>query len=703
MVAWVQAPPAGTGARPHPLRRERDLTVREAVISFFSGGPMAGHPPMFPGGVDWEALDRAIPRLAAHAAPTESSSSGLAHVIHQSPVTGLIGSATRLVAEPVPPSLCGHIYRARCTMPGHGRRACFSRCALLVEHLGRCCCAMHNADPWPESINTDPLAKPESPNLAVDSSFGDLLIVLAGNNAIDEALPLWRADFKTLRQAIDAGKPALMRAGLSVEVADAIVRRHPCVAPTGNSVDLPADQELSTAPEPSRPDHPALAFTTRGKRSAADARLATQEGREAAHKRVDDLCYARSARGARCTLWGTWVHFAVTHWGLQPLPLTERLVRSVAASLRAGGYRAVEQYYSRARQEHLRSLGEAHSNLVEDAIKMYTRAPTWNRPQRVQGCMLPLRAPRWHQGTAGASLPGGHQQHARGPVPVACRHGRHGHMVDGTRGRDLVRTHVPRPPRSPEAPGRVAARGFQARPPGTGFGTRASLLVRRGRVPHGHLPIPRHHGLLRAAARALRRHFRVGDCSSAVVPGQERISSARRQSSRPSAPSLCRQASRPCGPMASGGSVAGSMSTSSASPWRSSWQALGSSSCSPSSSPVGAARPSCGTYLQQAPLSNQQGVARAAIRGLALKDVDRLALRMMECPDMPQGAARKAVTDSALQVELRDVTSDTVLVNYNALAARIMLIEASVADGEGSAPGPLLGVRRRRGSKLHLR
>ena len=36
MVVWVQAPPAGTGARPHPLRRERDLSVREAVVSFFS-------------------------------------------------------------------------------------------------------------------------------------------------------------------------------------------------------------------------------------------------------------------------------------------------------------------------------------------------------------------------------------------------------------------------------------------------------------------------------------------------------------------------------------------------------------------------------------------------------------------------------------------------------------------------------------------
>ena len=39
--------------------------------------------------------------------------------------------------------------------------------------------------------------------------------------------------------------------------------------------------------------------------------------------------YAKSARGVRCALWSTWEHFAVTHWGLQPLPLTVNLVRRV--------------------------------------------------------------------------------------------------------------------------------------------------------------------------------------------------------------------------------------------------------------------------------------------------------------------------------------------------------------------------------------
>ena len=149
---------------------------------------------MFPGGVDWVALDQAIPRRTAPASADDAPSGPLAqsweHVRHQSHVTRLIESATGMAEDPNPPSLCGHVYRARCTLPGHGRRACFSRCALLVEHLGRCCCAMHTADPWAEPVNTDPMATTQTPGLAEDCNFGDLLTALAGNNAVEHALPL---------------------------------------------------------------------------------------------------------------------------------------------------------------------------------------------------------------------------------------------------------------------------------------------------------------------------------------------------------------------------------------------------------------------------------------------------------------------------------------------------------------------------------
>ena len=71
-------------------------------------------------------------------------------------------------------------------------------------------------------------------------------------------------------------------------------------------------------------------------------------------------------------------------------------------------------------------------------------------------------------------------------------------------------------------------------------------------------------------------------------------------------------------------------------------------------------------YVQQAPLDNQQGVAGAAVRGLSLKDVDRLTPKMMkEFPDVSQDDVRKAVIDNALQVELREM-SHTMLINYKA-------------------------------------
>ena len=168
-------------------------TSRSGWLSsaFFSLGPMDGHPPMPPGGIDWAALDvPALPQLGppplalrvppgdardpvhgvglaageralqtpAPAGSAPSSSADVAHVTPRSHSTGGGRPMPRDAVELVPSPLCGHVYRARCTLPGHGRRACFSRCALPVEHLGRCCCARRYADPWAEPVNTDPLA-----------------------------------------------------------------------------------------------------------------------------------------------------------------------------------------------------------------------------------------------------------------------------------------------------------------------------------------------------------------------------------------------------------------------------------------------------------------------------------------------------------------------------------------------------------------
>lgn len=72
---------------------------------------------------------------------------------------------------------------------------------------------------------------------------------------------------------------------------------------------------------------------------------------------MDDLRYACSTVGARLALWNTRALSVVAPWGIQPLPLMLCLARCMATSFKAGGYRCVEQCFSRARQERLRATG----------------------------------------------------------------------------------------------------------------------------------------------------------------------------------------------------------------------------------------------------------------------------------------------------------------------------------------------------------
>ena len=598
------------------------------------------------------------------------------------------------------PLLCGHVYRARCTLPGHGRKACFSRCALPVEHVGRCCCALHDADPWAEPVNTDPLASPNTPNLAVDSSFGDLLTALAANNAVDQALPLWRAGFKTLKQAVDAGKTALVRAGLPLEVASALVLGMPSVAPTGESFDYPDEGGSASAPEPSRPDHPALAFTARGKRTAADAKLSTHQGREAALKRIDGLCYARSAHGARCSMWSTWVHFAVTHWGLQPLPLTARLVRCMAASFKTGGYRAVEQYFSRARQEHLRVIGDPPGEHVEDAIKMYTRA-----------CRRGIGPSEFKDSFRFESLAGiralllppsrediSNLQEDQCMWPAAM-------VVMGTwwmaRGIELsfaLTCHVRLDPSRRQVGWLLAASKRDPQALGEERVHRCSCDEDASLTD-----ICPYHVTV-AYFALLREHF--GDSFSASARRlplfPDRHGSAL---SKGAVIDAIREVAAQAGePLVRSDGVGNERHRFHEHVLRvTGAQFLARAGLELLLIQLFARWGSAAVlrYVQQAPLSNQQGVAQAAIRGLTLQEVDRLAPMMIkDHPTKPPAAVRRAVIDSALEVEVRDMSA-TMLVNYNALDERLQVIEASLAEVDTTRPGPTVGVRRTRTSKLH--
>ena len=105
------------------------------------------------------------------------------------------------------------------------------------------------------------------------------------------------------------------------------------------------------------------------------AALATENGRQAALRRLDADVYANSTRAPRDSLWATWV-FVAAAWNIPPIPVTEDTVRRVAAGLKAGGYRVPEQYFSRARQEHLRQVGSPIDAAAEQAIADCPRSVT---------------------------------------------------------------------------------------------------------------------------------------------------------------------------------------------------------------------------------------------------------------------------------------------------------------------------------------
>lgn len=117
---------------------------------------------------------------------------------------------------------------------------------------------------------------------------------------------------------------------------------------------------------------------SRGSRAAAYCALATERGRAAALKEVDENRFARSGKGPREAQWNTWCAACAT-WGIPPVPLTRDTVRKVAAWLRTGGYRSPGQYFSRAKEEHRREVGDDPSGDVLAAIREYTRSVTRGR------------------------------------------------------------------------------------------------------------------------------------------------------------------------------------------------------------------------------------------------------------------------------------------------------------------------------------
>jgi hypothetical protein len=121
-----------------------------------------------------------------------------------------------------------------------------------------------------------------------------------------------------------------------------------------------------------RTDFPTVKSTTRGSIAAA-LEAATTPSRRAALTEFEEAKFANSSKNARDALWRTWIKISAA-WNLEPLPLTSDLVNKIGASLKRGGYRSAGNYFSRAREEHLKLTGLPVPESVNQAIRYAIRA-----------------------------------------------------------------------------------------------------------------------------------------------------------------------------------------------------------------------------------------------------------------------------------------------------------------------------------------
>ena len=124
-----------------------------------------------------------------------------------------------------------------------------------------------------------------------------------------------------------------------------------------------------------RPDFPSLNPTSRGSFQKAIANTSNALDRHQALANLQKDEHAASSKKPRLALWNTWCKFAAT-WGLPPCPMTPDLVRAVGASLKAGGYRSPEAYFSRAKQEHMLMTDSYPSAATDIAIRAAVRSIT---------------------------------------------------------------------------------------------------------------------------------------------------------------------------------------------------------------------------------------------------------------------------------------------------------------------------------------
>ena len=117
---------------------------------------------------------------------------------------------------------------------------------------------------------------------------------------------------------------------------------------------------------------PIYAAAPRGCLSAARAAAEPAVQQEALAALQRDM-YARTSSGPADSRRATWTRLAAA-WGLPPIPLTVTLVHRVGASMKRGGYRSAEQYFSTARLWHIQETNQEVPPAVALAIRQTCRS-----------------------------------------------------------------------------------------------------------------------------------------------------------------------------------------------------------------------------------------------------------------------------------------------------------------------------------------
>ncbi|CAE7517835.1 unnamed protein product [Symbiodinium sp. CCMP2592] len=133
-----------------------------------------------------------------------------------------------------------------------------------------------------------------------------------------------------------------------------------------------ATSSNTTAVIDARPDIPVRRAVVRASKWLA-LEAALPENREAALAEVEQNILARSSQAPFQSRVRTWIEMSES-WGLEPWPLTATNIRSVAASLRRGGYRSAQNYFDAAvtYQEHFN--GVLVEPILKKAIRRFCRA-----------------------------------------------------------------------------------------------------------------------------------------------------------------------------------------------------------------------------------------------------------------------------------------------------------------------------------------